>query len=243
MRLPVIKGLIARRVLVNYRVDVDVLQRMLPSPFRVKITSGFGIAGVCLIRLAQMGPRFWPSRLGLGSENAAHRIAVEWDSADGVRQGVFIPRRDTSSALNVVLGGRLFPGKSHLARFEVREAEDSIRIALRSRDCETSVLVEAGPVPRLPNSSVFDSVEAASVFFERGAVGYTPMAKPGVFECVELKSFAWRVAPLAVQRIESSFFENPDRFPAGSIHFDSALLMRGIRHEWRSRDPLVVGLR
>ena len=69
------------------------------------------------------------------------------------------------------------------------------------------------------------------------------MAKPGVFECVELKSFAWRVAPLAVQRIESSFFENPDRFPAGSIDFDSALLMRGIRHESRSRDPLVVGLR
>jgi hypothetical protein len=118
MRLPVIKGLIARRVLVNYRVDVDVLQRMLPSPFRVKITSGFGIAGVCLIRLAQMGPRFWPSRLGLGSEDAAHRIAVECHSAEGVRQGVFIPRRDTSSALNVVLGGRLFPGKSHLARFE-----------------------------------------------------------------------------------------------------------------------------
>ncbi len=36
-----------------------------------------------------MGPR----RLGLRSENAAPRIAVEWDDATGPRTGVYIPRR------------------------------------------------------------------------------------------------------------------------------------------------------
>ncbi|MHC4953650.1 MAG: hypothetical protein ACYTGZ_07155 [Planctomycetota bacterium] len=35
MLFPAIKGLIERRVLVNHRVDVDVLQRLLPQPFRV----------------------------------------------------------------------------------------------------------------------------------------------------------------------------------------------------------------
>ncbi|MEA2492488.1 MAG: hypothetical protein QOJ29_399 [Thermoleophilaceae bacterium] len=38
--------------------------------------------------------------LGLRSENASHRIAVEWDTAVGIRTGVYIPRRDTGSGLN-----------------------------------------------------------------------------------------------------------------------------------------------
>ena len=110
MFVPVIRGLIDRRILANYRVDPDVLAAKVPAPFRVKTIAGYGIAGVCLIRLSRVRPRFVPSFLGLGSENAAHRIAVEWDTADGVREGVFIPRRDTSSWLNTVVGGRLFPG-------------------------------------------------------------------------------------------------------------------------------------
>ena len=59
MRLPVIRGVIDRRILVNYRVDPDALRRILPSPFRPKLIRGYGIAGVCLIRLRQMRPRWF----------------------------------------------------------------------------------------------------------------------------------------------------------------------------------------
>src|SRR3984893_10338567 len=97
MRIPVVQGLIDRRILVNFRVDPDVLTRMLPKPFRPKLVRGAGMAGVCLIRLKHIRPRFLPSFVGIGSENAAHRIAVEWDENGQYREGVFIPRRDTSS--------------------------------------------------------------------------------------------------------------------------------------------------
>ncbi|MFO1030668.1 MAG: DUF2071 domain-containing protein [Planctomycetota bacterium] len=240
MRLPTIQGVIERRVLVNYRVDVGVLQRLVPAPFRVKTVAGFGVAGVCLIRLAQMRPRFWPAALGFGSENAAHRIAVEWDTADGVREGVFVPRRDTSSVLNVLLGGRLFPGQHHRARFQVHETPERLSIAMRSKDGQTWVDVEAVLAQQLPESSVFGSIEAASAFFERGSIGYSATDRAGCFECLELKSFAWKVEPLTVARIESSFFADLQRFPAGTVTFDSAFLMRTIPHEWRARDALAV---
>lgn len=240
MRLPTIHGVIERRVLVNYRVDADVLQRLVPAPFRVKTVAGFGIAGVCLIRLANMRPRFWPAALGFRSENAAHRIAVEWDTADRVREGVYVPRRDTSSVLNVFLGGRLFPGQHHRARFEVRETPDHLSIASSSRDGLTRVRVEAAPAQRLPGSSVFGSTEAASAFFERGSVGYSATDREGCFECLELRSHAWKVEPLAVARVESSFFADPQRFPPGTVDFDSAFLMRGIPHEWLAHDTLTV---
>jgi len=240
MRVPTIKGLIERRMLVNYRVDVEVLQRMLPSPFRVKVTSGVGVAGVCLIRLAQIRPRFVPSILGLSSENAAHRIAVEWDTPAGVREGVFIPRRDTSSRLNTWVGGRLFPGEHQLARFDVHESGDDLRVALRSADGRTRVAVEASVAPRLPETSIFRSVADASAFFERGSIGYSATHRPGSFDCLELRSLDWHVTPLAVRHVESSFFSDPAVFPPGSVHLDCALLMRGIRHEWRAHDSLRV---
>jgi len=76
MRLSVIRGVIARRILVNYHVDPAVLAAQLPAPFRPKIVRGMGMVGICLIRLAQVRPAFLPAWLGIGSENAAHLVAV-----------------------------------------------------------------------------------------------------------------------------------------------------------------------
>src|SRR5215468_1075260 len=103
MDIRVVHGIISRRILVNYQVDPQVLQNVLPAPFQPKLIHGVGIAGVCLIRLQSVSPRFVPSALGLSSENAAHRIAVEWEENGERREGVFVPRRDTSSWANVVV--------------------------------------------------------------------------------------------------------------------------------------------
>ena len=117
MRIPTIRGVIDRRILVNFRADPSVLARLLPSPFRPKLVDGVGMAGVCLIHLKDIRPKFLPPLFGISSENAAHRIAVEWEQSGEPREGVFIPRRDTSSRLNTLLGGRLFPGVHHHATF------------------------------------------------------------------------------------------------------------------------------
>ena len=120
MNVPTIKGIIDRRLLVNFRVDPLILSRVLPS-LRPQMVNGFGIAGICLIRLKGLHPTWLPSLPGWSSENAAHRIAVEWDRDGEVCRGVYIPRRDTDSRLAVGVGGRFFPGIHHHARFDVRE--------------------------------------------------------------------------------------------------------------------------
>ena len=127
--LDTIRGVISRRVLLNYRIDPEALQRALPAPFRPKLYRGSGIGGVCMIRFKQLRPRFLPSWIGLGSENAAHRVAVEWDEDGEQREGVFIPRRDTNSWFNKVLGGRVFPGIFNRSVFEVDESGG--RVAVR----------------------------------------------------------------------------------------------------------------
>lgn len=238
MQIPVIRGIIDRRMLVNYRVDPSVLAELLPAPFRPRVVGGVGLVGICLIRLKNIRPTFWPAALGVSSENAAHRMAVEWDDQGTVRQGVYIPRRDTSSWLNVLAGGRLFPGIHHHAGFTVNESDDRLEVAFRSDDDAASVFVRARRADRLPASSVFGSLAEASAFFRNGAVGYSTTADPARFDGLELRCCKWEIEPLAVDEVRSSFFDDASLFPKWSIEFDSALLMRGIEHQWHPKAEL-----
>jgi hypothetical protein len=231
-RLPVMSGFIDRRMLVNFRVAPEALARILPAPFRPKFLKGWGMAGICLIRLRDVRPRGLPAWMGITSENAAHRIAVEWDENGARREGVFIPRRDTGLWLNRLLGGRIFPGEHHAADFRVEETTDRYSLEMRSRDSEFRLKVVGRIAKSLSPGSVFASVEEVSAFFESGAVGWSVTRRQGVFDGLELRSFDWRVEPLAVDEVESSFFADASSFPSGSVEFDSALLMRGIQHEW-----------
>lgn len=237
MRIPIIEGVIDRRVLANWRCDPEVVARLLPAPLRPKLAGGHAIAGVCLIRLRAIRPRLGglvPAALGISSENAAHRVAVEWDEGGVTRDGVYIPRRDTSSRLNALVGGRLFPGVHHRARFDVREEAGRLRIAVESEDGASRLLIDAREAEALPPTSVFPDLYAASAFFEAGACGYSPARATGELDGLELRTRCWEVEPLAVDTARSSFFDDPARFPPGSAAFDCALLMRGVEHEWRS---------
>ncbi|MGD9856047.1 MAG: DUF2071 domain-containing protein, partial [Planctomycetaceae bacterium] len=157
MKIPVVQGLIDRRILVNYQADAEVMARVLPAPFRPKLVDGFAIGGICLIRLKELRPRFLPLPWGIGSENAAHRIAVEWET-DGVTQsGVYIPRRDTNSRLNAIAGGRVFPGLHHYATFSVSESASRLDVSVRSDDGSTAMKVCGTVTDVLPGGSVFPS--------------------------------------------------------------------------------------
>src|SRR5882757_5239213 len=79
--IPTMHGIIERRMLVNFRVRPDVVRPLLPEFFRPKLVNGWAMAGICLIRLKNMRPHGFPAACGLTSQNAAHRIAVEWDEA------------------------------------------------------------------------------------------------------------------------------------------------------------------
>ena len=54
--LPLIQGVIARRMLLNFRADADVVQRLLPAPLQCDRQHGHAIVGVCLIRLENLRP-------------------------------------------------------------------------------------------------------------------------------------------------------------------------------------------
>jgi len=230
---PTVRGFISRRLLLNYRVRPEVLRKLVPAPFRPQVLHGWAMAGICLIRLEAVRPRFIGMPFGVSSENAAHRIAVEWYESGGVRTGVYVPRRDTNSRFNHLVGGRIFPGVHHLARFECVDEDDCLAVDMRSNDGLTHVSVEARAVKEWNAASIFATREEASEFFHCGSCGWSPGLATGQFEGLELCTANWHITPLRVDRVESSFFADAAVFPPGTVQFDCALLMRNIEHEWR----------
>jgi hypothetical protein len=242
VNIPAIKGIIRRRILLNYRVDPDVISKILPANFQPKLFKGYAIAGICLIRLEEVRPKGLPSFVGIRSENAAHRIAVEWENAAGENQeGVFVPRRDTDSLLNSLAGGRVFPGVHHRSTFSVRDSDGKIALKVDgSEDDSPLVDLEVEASADFPTSSVFGSLEESSRFFETGSIGYSVRPDSSIMDGLLLKVPAWRVSPLYVRHVRSAYYDDTSIFPSGHIELDHALLMRNIQHEWHSQPTMTA---
>lgn len=261
--LPPLRGIIDRRILVNFRIDPDAIRdaELLPDGFRPRTVDGVAIGGICCIRLADIRPVGLPTGLGLSSENAAHRIGVEWDEdasehdqrkslmeddrresisenehsdrEDGEqRTGVYIPRRDTNSLLNSFIGSRVF-GRHYQASFQVSEGDGRYELTMRSPNGPVMMHVEAREPDTFPENSVFEDTADASAYHQCGSVGYCPSPDESRLQGVELTTDEWQVQPLAVESVSASFFET--RLPADAVEFDNALLMDGIGHQWDPR--------
>ena len=250
-----IASLIERRLLVNFRLDPEAAARILPPGTRPLLCRGHAVGGICLIRLAGVrrsgGPAL-PSlagRFGLRSEIAVHRIATVWDGPDGQESGVYIPRRDTDSRLTTLTAGLFLPGEHHLAKFEVHEWPDQVRIGFRSADETTHARIEAQVADRLRGSALFADLDEAARFLRDAPDGYAALpdaAWDGLGggsgggsggssdaggergEQARREGRAFSLRPAALVEVSSSYFEDPERFPPGTAEPDSALLVRDL---------------
>lgn len=236
-KLPALAGVIDRRLLINYSVDPDAVAKVLPQPFRPQLVRGRAVAGVCLIRLRQMRPAGLPGWIGFTSENAAHRVAVEWDGPTGLQHGVYIPRRDSNSLVNVV-GGRAYPGVYHRARFQVTESPQRVQVSFHSLDGSAQVRADVVVADRFRSDTLFTDVAEASAFFRRGCDGYSATHEPDRFDGLQLLTDVWTVEPAQVVHVESSYFADTELFPTGSAVLDNALLMRRVPVRWRALPSL-----
>lgn len=234
--LPVLKGLISRRVLLNFRTDPDVVRKLLPKPFEPQVVHGSAIVGVCLIRMEELRPSGLPPQVGLASENMAHRVAVRYPENGETKTGVFIWRRETDQRLVQLFGGRLFPGVHHGATFTVRDdpgdAAGAIAMDVKSGDGTTDVAFSAREASSWSTPSRFADLKEACAFFAQGDCGFSCTRDGDAVEGMQLRIANWSARPLTVELQKAAFYLDNPQFPRGSVEFDCGLLMRAVPHEW-----------
>ncbi|MBC2603692.1 DUF2071 domain-containing protein [Puniceicoccus vermicola] len=234
MRIPKITGIIKRRFLINFRIEPEVMSRVLPKPFCPKLHNGYAVGGICLIRLEGIKPAVFPLPWGFSSENAAHRVAVTWEG----NEGVYIPRRDSDSRVSQLAGGRIFPGVHYPATFDVRDSEGYFDFKMKSKDSHTTVSFSGRVSDTFPESSCFSSLQESSDFFESGSLGYSAKKSGSKYDGLRLETESWTVSPFEIENLESSFFNDARNFPEGSIEYDHTLFMQNIKHHWHHEDDL-----
>lgn len=229
-----VTGIIDHRILLNYRIDPEVMKKNLPAAFKPKIVNGYAVGGICQVSLSGMRPKGLPAVTGTRSHNAAHRIAVVASKGEGV----YVPRRDTNSWLNTFSGGRLFPGVYSRTNFKVIVEDSHYIVDIKDQHGKPLMYIDATVTDAVPPTSIFKSVEEVSAFFEKGNIGWSDNQNENGFDAIELKTIEWRMEPLKVSKEFSAFFTNTEIFPEGSAVFDCAMIMRNLKHSWISRDNL-----
>jgi hypothetical protein len=120
------------------------------------------------------------------------------------------------------------------------ESDSEIKLSMKSADAAVAVEIEGSIAEELPSASIFSSLAEASSFFEGGSLGYSVTRDRDRLDGLTLETKEWRVEPLQVRRVYSSYFSDEEKFPKSSIEFDHALIMRNVVHEWHSADDLYV---
>lgn len=230
--LPKLAGIIARRVLLNFWADPEVVRRLVPEPLEVATHNGSAVVDICLIRLERLRLKGMPAPMGISAENMAHRVAIRYPSEQGMKDGVFIWRRETDCEFLVQLGGCLFPGVHHRAEFDMTENESGLAFDVRTEQHETDVSFRASYLSGWQGTMLFPTFDDVWDFFERGDCSFSYAKRHRGLERLRLRALTWEMTPLGASDVQASFYENPAYFPAGSVGFDGACLMRSIPHEW-----------
>jgi len=227
---PAVRGVIERRILMNYRIDVGTLDTVLPEPFRGREVgeSGKGIGSVCLMRVGNARLRFAPSAFGVSVETATHRISAEREKDGKTENCVYVPRREVSSGFFGAVGESLLPAELNRGDFRVAENDGFCRVHVDCGDEFAGVEVRETERDEIDHDSVFDSVSSAAEFFCEAGMRYSPSGDR--YDSVELCPREWGMKPVKVGEARSSLFERLE-----GAELDSAFRMEDIEHEWRPR--------
>jgi hypothetical protein len=219
-------GIMARRLLVNWRVPVSMAERVLPPAVRPKVIAGHAVAGLCWVRLEQLRPVGLPAFAGLASENLAVRIAIEWAGGSGA----IIFRRDTASRFIASISRHANFGEQHFGTFQAHDEGRETQISASGFEDgqahHTSVIDSPDAVNA---SSVFSDVSSADAFFCNCSRGYSAGRKPGTWVGLCLQLHEWNFKPVRLVSARSTLI---DSLFEGTAVLDSAFIMRNLRHTW-----------
>jgi len=193
---------------------------------------GCGVAGIGLARRRGVPSVWLPDRFSTFHQ-AVHFVLAMRTGPDRSHSGVVITRSDTSSRLQVWMAEHgLMRQRQQHARFRVAETREAIECVGESDDHRMRLALKGRVVRWLPRHSLFASVAQALDLLRQDLedLGLTVPDAPlgggrrGTRRC--------RLQPLALERLESSWFGDSPLATGGALQLDSGFWIRDEELVW-----------
>ncbi len=239
-RLAQATGILEDTILLNFRTDVEVVKRLLPSPFEPRLVDGFGLVGILLFKMRDLECE---RNIGLptfSSEHVLYRIAVTWQQGGRRYHGMYILRHEVNTRLPIRQTRRgLFPLAAIPVTWRRMPWSGSFEWTLKNRN-RLRLEIGARLSRKFPVESVFESLEAASDFFARERAAVAPRYQKTVFANTHFLPLNWSLKPLHIHQLKTDFSQLENLFPKGSIFFDSGLIWLQMPCRWQEGPEILA---
>ena len=220
--------------LVNFAVEPEALQRLLPSPLEVDQHEGKAYVSIVLANMEKMRPAFLPRIFGVTYNQVVYRAVVRCQG----KRGVFFLRSDADNCLMVWLGDALTFFRFHYSRIRwelMGEGEGEARIRLESEpsgraDIRAHFISSANP-RTLPGSSRFADAKAAKDFLVELYSAFAVDSKGRPTE-VKIERTDWELWQVEDQTAFYPFMQGEGPFKAGEAVIDSIFYVRDLPYHW-----------
>lgn len=228
-------GDIACQILINYKVDLGVLRRRLPVPFRPRSYGGYGLAGLTLMLIPPR--RRWLSSHGL---LLFHRIEAQAFFPGLTISGSYVVRGDYTGRWHSRMLGNFFPLVMHSTRLRWEQPENGCFLIEAGRREQPWLALRAHQGRRFPFDSIMPDLETANQFVSQHEAWFAPRYGQSLFEQRRWEISHHRGQPLLVDALDAPSFQKIMDLPRGTFFFDHALFFEGLEYRYTAPVELIA---
>ena len=222
--------------MINFAVEPDVMQRLLPTPLQPDLYANKAFVDVAVVDMEQMRPAFLPRGFGINYNQVVYRTAVRCNG----ERGVYFLRSDADNGLISKAGNWMTFFQFHHSRMQWQRQEGCFQFDLMAQPGQHADIHArfdiSSPSRQMPENSCFPSLAEAQAFLVELYSAYSPDAR-GISR-VRIQRTPWDIQVVQDTRGIYEFMQGSEMFPEGTATLDSVFYVRDLSYLWSPTERL-----
>ena len=221
LKRPLVSGKVIDRFLFNFRVNLNTLQKQMPSLkwLEPRNANGYGVISLCIIDFKGLTIRPFPI-LGVSTVACAYRYSVMDVSGNEAVPSVYLLGRNTGSSFANCFGPLILSSKLGKTKSTIKkDTKGDLNIDIKFPDGHSvfsATILQSKPQKR---SVLFGSTKKFKDFMSDGLVSYTPGLDAGRYARCDFEGEAFNYEQVDAKVYRDSL---TDGWGDANVAFDSA---------------------
>jgi uncharacterized protein YqjF (DUF2071 family) len=224
--------------LVNFAVEPEAMQRLLPPPLSPDLYDGKAFLSIVIADMEKMRPAFLPAAFGVSYTQVVYRAVIRCQG----ERGVHFLRSDADNRWMCLLGNGLTFFHFNYSRIQWQQEGGCIQFDLTSpfrHHADIHATYEVSPpLAQMPSTSRFLSLAQAQEFLVELYAAYASDTS-GVSR-VRIKRGVWNIQIVQDTERVYEFMNGSRMFPEGTASLDSVFYVRNLPYRWYTLEKIAA---